>query len=181
MSHKPAPGDLEIISNLLNTWSIPNETRKATDFLNTKQDLVQFLKMNKISPDIKVDITELKTFRGDIRKAIEEQNGEFILPWLNLYSVKVGLEVENRVPKTVNVPVAENHLISKLLCVVVDAISLSQWNRLKACPDCRYVFYDHSKNGSKKWCGMYAESSEGRACGTIDKVKRYRERNKAKV
>ncbi|CAH0346716.1 CGNR zinc finger domain-containing protein [Bacillus sp. CECT 9360] len=180
MSHKPAPGDLEIIRNLLNTWSIPNETRKITDFLNTKQDLVQFLKMNRISPDIKVDIAELKKFRGDIRTAIEEQNGEIILPWLDLYPVKAGLEIENKVAKTLYIPATDNHLISKLLCVVVDVISLNHWSRLKACPDCRYVFYDHSKNGSKKWCGMYAESSEGRACGTIDKVKRYRERNKAK-
>ena len=43
--------------------------------------------------------------------------------------------------------------------------------RLKACPDCRWVFYDNSRNGSKRWCGMYAGEEGGRACGTIAKVK----------
>jgi predicted RNA-binding Zn ribbon-like protein len=36
-------------------------------------------------------------------------------------------------------------------------------------PDCRWMFYDHSKNRSGRWCQM-AE------CGNRAKVRAYRER-----
>ena len=65
-----------------------------------------------------------------------------------------------------------------VLAIVLKAIEADQWKRLKACPDCRWVFYDHSRNASKKWCGMYARGPEGRACGTIAKVRRHRARQK---
>jgi CGNR zinc finger/Putative stress-induced transcription regulator len=58
---------------------------------------------------------------------------------------------------------------------VVSAISAGTWTRLKACPDCHWVFYDNTRNGSKRWCLMYAGGPEGRACGTIAKVRRYRD------
>lgn len=62
---------------------------------------------------------------------------------------------------------------------MASAIVNKQWGRLKACPDCKWVFYDQSRNGSKRWCGMYAEGEGGRACGTIAKVKRHRAKRKA--
>ena len=62
-----------------------------------------------------------------------------------------------------------------LLAAVVRAIGSGTWQRLKACPDCRWVFYDSTRNASKRWCLMYA-GGEGRACGTIAKVRRYRAR-----
>jgi predicted RNA-binding Zn ribbon-like protein len=44
--------------------------------------------------------------------------------------------------------------------------------RLKACdnPGCRWVFYDQSKNRSRRWCGG--------TCGNVDKVRRFRERHR---
>jgi hypothetical protein len=179
MSHKPAPEKLEIIRNFINTWSIPNETREPTDFLNTEQDLLQFIKTNNMQGITEFNVNEVKRFREDLRKTIEDQNGETILCWLDKYPVKATLIIDN-ILKTEYRADKEGHLINMLLSIIVEAVALNQWNRLKACPDCRYAFYDHSKNGSKKWCGMYAENSKGRACGTIDKVKRYRERSKVK-
>jgi predicted RNA-binding Zn ribbon-like protein len=38
------------------------------------------------------------------------------------------------------------------------------------------VFYDHSRNGRRTWCAMYAGTPDGRACGTIAKVRTYRRR-----
>jgi predicted RNA-binding Zn ribbon-like protein len=37
------------------------------------------------------------------------------------------------------------------------------------------VFYDHTRNASKRWCLMNAGGPNGRACGTIAKVRRYRQ------
>jgi hypothetical protein len=178
MSHKPAPGKLEIIRNFINTWSIPNDTREPTDLLETEQDLLQYIKANHLPAITEFNLNEIKKFREDLRKEIEVKNGETVLFWLYKYPVKVTLIMESNTLKTVYRADKESHFINTLLAIIVEAVALNQWVRLKACPDCRYVFYDHSKNGSKKWCGMYAESSKGRACGTINKVKRYRERSK---
>jgi predicted RNA-binding Zn ribbon-like protein len=43
--------------------------------------------------------------------------------------------------------------------------------RIKRCPnhDCRWLFYDGSKNLSRRWCAMDD-------CGTKDKVRRFRQR-----
>ncbi len=63
------------------------------------------------------------------------------------------------------------------LAIVLAAIADRTWPRLKACPDCRWVFFDHTRNGSKRWCLMNAGPT-GRACGTIDKVRRFRQRQR---
>jgi hypothetical protein len=59
------------------------------------------------------------------------------------------------------------------------AVADGQWQRLKACPDCRWVFYDHTRNASKRWCLMHAGGPDGRACGTIAKLRQYRQKQKA--
>jgi predicted RNA-binding Zn ribbon-like protein len=48
--------------------------------------------------------------------------------------------------------------------------------RVKACPgpanDCGWLFYDTSKNASRRWCSM-----EG--CGSVAKMRHYRARRQA--
>ncbi|MEU4242496.1 CGNR zinc finger domain-containing protein [Actinoplanes sp. NPDC026619] len=48
------------------------------------------------------------------------------------------------------------------------------WNRLKLCSaaDCRWAFYDTSRNGGGRWCSM-------EACGNRNKTRAYRRRNGA--
>jgi predicted RNA-binding Zn ribbon-like protein len=47
-----------------------------------------------------------------------------------------------------------------------------KWHRLRMCaaPDCRWVFYDTSRNARGRWCSMTV-------CGNRDKTRRYRERH----
>lgn len=48
-------------------------------------------------------------------------------------------------------------------------------SRLKVCgnPGCRWVFYDDSKNRSRRWC-------DSNLCGNLFKVRRYRSRQRTK-
>jgi predicted RNA-binding Zn ribbon-like protein len=62
--------------------------------------------------------------------------------------------------------------------VIAQAVKEGTWGRLKACPDCRWAFYDHTRSKTKVWCGMLAGDG-GRACGTIAKVRRYRQRRRS--
>jgi predicted RNA-binding Zn ribbon-like protein len=74
----------------------------------------------------------------------------------------------------------ERHLVGIVLACVVDAIADGVWPRLKACDECQYVFFDHTRNGSRRWC-MMARGADpnGRSCGAIAKVRRYRGRQRA--
>ncbi|WP_116102338.1 CGNR zinc finger domain-containing protein [Amycolatopsis thermalba] len=48
---------------------------------------------------------------------------------------------------------------------------LGQWSRVKICPadDCRWAFYDESRNRSRTWCSM-------RVCGNREKARSWRQR-----
>jgi predicted RNA-binding Zn ribbon-like protein len=68
--------------------------------------------------------------------------------------------------------------MGRVLGAVVRALQEDTWARLKACPDCQVVFYDHTRSRTKVWCGMLAGGPGGRACGTIAKVRRYRHKRR---
>jgi predicted RNA-binding Zn ribbon-like protein len=64
--------------------------------------------------------------------------------------------------------------IARLLAIVHGSMGDRTWQRLKSCPaeDCRWAFYDHSRNRSGTWCEMGE-------CGNRAKARRYRERHRA--
>jgi hypothetical protein len=51
---------------------------------------------------------------------------------------------------------------------------LGQWDRLKICAagECRWAFYDRSRNRSRTWCSM-------RVCGNRTKARNWRQRTRA--
>ena len=65
---------------------------------------------------------------------------------------------------------------SPWLDVIVETVATSaargDWKRLKLCaaPDCRWAFYDTSRNGRGRWCDMDV-------CGNRHKTRTYRERH----
>jgi predicted RNA-binding Zn ribbon-like protein len=62
--------------------------------------------------------------------------------------------------------------LGRIFAAVVAAQVDETWDRLKVCPaeDCRWAFYDHSKNRSGRWCTM-------RVCGNRAKTRTFRERH----
>ncbi|WP_150462359.1 CGNR zinc finger domain-containing protein [Nesterenkonia ebinurensis] len=63
------------------------------------------------------------------------------------------------------------HVLGEVLSAVVLANHEGTWRRLKKCRagTCQAVFYDRSKNSSRRWCSMAA-------CGNRDKIRTYRDR-----
>ncbi len=174
-SNQTAPEMLESIRAFLNTWRIPNETRKPVDFFETEENVYLFMneQWNEELPFGSVE--EVKSFRGTIREAVEQQKS--LKPLFEKYPLQV-MTVDGEDGITYQA-IGEENLYTFMLRIIASAIVNKQWGRLKACPDCKWVFYDQSRNGSKRWCGMYAEGEGGRACGTIAKVKRHRAKRKA--
>lgn len=61
--------------------------------------------------------------------------------------------------------------LAALLATVVLASADGSWARMKTCgaPDCRWVFYDHSKPRNGRWCSTLG-------CGNRMKTRAYRHR-----
>ena len=65
-------------------------------------------------------------------------------------------------------------LCGQLVSVAVAAMLDGGWERLKACRNCRWAFYDESKNRSAHWCSMSL-------CGNRLKTRAYRRRRRSAV
>lgn len=64
-------------------------------------------------------------------------------------------------------------VIAALLAIVARAQADGTWSRLKVCAakDCRWAFYDRSRNRSRTWCSM-------EECGNRAKARSYRARQR---
>jgi len=71
-------------------------------------------------------------------------------------------------PKTAGV----EGLCGRLVAVVFVAMLDGSWQRLKACRNCRWAFFDESKNRSARWCSMSL-------CGNRLKTRAYRSRKRS--
>jgi predicted RNA-binding Zn ribbon-like protein len=65
-------------------------------------------------------------------------------------------------------------VIARVLAIVAAASGDGTWERLKVCgaDDCRWAFYDASRNHSRTWCSMSV-------CGNRAKARAYRQRASA--
>ncbi len=150
--------------SLLNSWLIPNDSRLATD---TFDELARDERWRRRDAGL------VRGLRDDLRHVVETGDAACLNEWIERTDMRPKIEAGAIVYKHDAGPAGD------LLAAVISAVTDGTWKRLKACPDCRWVFYDNTRNGSKRWCLMYAGGPDGRACGTIAKVRRYRDRQAA--
>jgi predicted RNA-binding Zn ribbon-like protein len=158
-----APGDLERVRALLNSFVVPNDTREPRD------DLAGWLHEEAVPP---AETDDVERLRNELRLVLE---GHATLDataarWIDRHAVRPAVR------GGVITFEAEGSTAGGLAVVVLGAVRDATFGRLKACPDCRWVFYDNSRNGSKRWCLMNAAGPGSRACGNIAKARRHRER-----
>jgi predicted RNA-binding Zn ribbon-like protein len=62
-------------------------------------------------------------------------------------------------------------LLGPVAWSAIELLETGDFERLKRCPghDCGWLFYDRSKNNSRRWCDMAV-------CGNREKVKRHRDK-----
>lgn len=163
-SSQAAPGELEGVRELLNTWLIPNDTRRPTDRFDTYAD------RHHIPPDGR---GVLRALRDDLRALVEHESAseERVTEWIGRLGVGITVTGGGLALRHPGSPAAG------MLATVLEAIMRGQWPRMKACPDCRWVFYDSTRNASKRWCLMTAGGPQGRSCGSIAKVQRHRQKH----
>jgi len=79
-------------------------------------------------------------------------------------------------PRVVLVPATRNWdwVVAETAASLANLLARGEPDRLKACEnrDCGWIFYDESRNRSRRWC-------DSRACGNLIKVRRFRARRKS--
>jgi hypothetical protein len=158
-----APGELEDVRELLNTWLIPNDTRTPHDELT--EWFAERSVPNRQRSEVRRWRDELRTVVEDSGKLESIANG-----WVDRYHIVPSIS-GRQLRYT-----ADSTVAGELAAIVVGAIGDGSFSRLKACPDCRWVFYDNTRNGSKKWCMMNPAGPQSRGCGNIAKARRHRAR-----
>ncbi len=171
----PAPQPLRVVQKLLNTWD--DEHRR--EFLETTVDLESWLAEQGL-PKTRVRAADLRRVT-EVREALR-----------SLALVNSGHELDDgartalaretkRAPLAVAfsdgtaelVPASSgiDAALARIFAIVHDAMLDGTWERLKACKNCHWSFYDKSKNRSATWCSM-------ELCGNRLKTKRYRSRRR---
>jgi predicted RNA-binding Zn ribbon-like protein len=74
-------------------------------------------------------------------------------------------------PKLVAQAAGVDGLCGRLVAVAVEGMLDGTWERLKACRNCRWAFFDESKNRSARWCSMAI-------CGNRRKTRAYRRKRR---
>jgi hypothetical protein len=183
-----APGTLEVVRTFLNTWRIPNDTREPFDELVSLSAMQRFYStwFGDSGGDSEAAIVpeSVRQLRADLRNILGKSDVLVLSEWLSRQPVEVMLS-----PNAEGMPILRYRpagvqgcrLCAEVVALVVEAIAHQTWMRLKACPDCHWVFYDHTKNRNKVWCLMTASGPQGRSCGSISKVRSFRERQKARA
>ncbi|MFM0158743.1 MULTISPECIES: CGNR zinc finger domain-containing protein [Paraburkholderia] len=181
--NQTAPGELEVVRRFINTWSFPNDTREETDALPELARAPEgWRKVFPHQSRSRLDaLGRLQRLRADLRTACqgEASSDEVLNEWFNSAALHVKTRWIVGATKLM-IESSEASFVGYIVAVVANAIASGEWARLKTCPDCRWAFYDHTRNGSKRWCGMTKGGPDGRACGTIAKVTAYRAREAMK-
>jgi predicted RNA-binding Zn ribbon-like protein len=177
---QPAPATLELVREFVNTLDV----EEATDALDSGAGAAAWLSAHAVGgperPVAEADRRRLVEVREALRELLLANNlsepaPKTALATLNEHAAAtpVGLRFDaggaTLVPRGAGVDAA----IADLLAIVYQAMSQGTWRRLKVCPaeDCRWAFYDQSRNRSGTWCEMGE-------CGNRAKARRFRERHK---
>ena len=173
-----APGELELVRAFVNTLDI----EAGTDALGTPDAARDWLAGHgsRAVRLRRTDLDRLLRVREAIRDAVGARGeaGETeALRRLNRIAAAHPLTVRLGGPG--DVPLAPtgpgiDGFIERVLALVAASTIDGTWLRLKACPNdrCRWLFFDHSRNGSRTWCSMGV-------CGSRAKMRTYRSRRRA--
>jgi predicted RNA-binding Zn ribbon-like protein len=173
-----APGALELVRSFVNTLDI----EAGTDRLATREGARRWLEAQGLRLSAAPRAAALRKLVG-LREAIREAAAA--RGTRAEAAAAASLDALGRAhPVTVRlsaspIPFAIGRtgiegFIEHLFGVLATAAIDGTWERLKVCPndDCRWLFYDHSRNHSRSWCSM-------EICGARSKMRTYRARQRA--
>jgi hypothetical protein len=157
--------DVELVVAFLNTLDVEQDTDVLDDPVRWREWVAdQGLAPPLIGMPAGAQLGQVRSVRDALRATVIDGHGPggALPPTGGM----VRVELHGGVPTLVAVdPVGAVLAASARLAVLGD------WDRVKICPadDCRWAFFDHSRNRSRTWCSM-------RVCGNRTKARNWRER-----
>jgi predicted RNA-binding Zn ribbon-like protein len=174
-SREQAPDGLRLVQRYLNTWN--HEFPREWDRLGSGQKATRWLVSAGLIPrGEQVSDREAERLRA-VREAFKTIVGREVNAMRS--ATRVVADAADGCVKVVFGPDGGTTLeaaaggtagvIARLLIPIHESQLTGQWQRLKACRQCGWVFYDRSKNRSSAWCAMAI-------CGNRTKNRSYRRR-----
>jgi predicted RNA-binding Zn ribbon-like protein len=179
----PAPGALETVRSFVNTLDVEH----GTDALSDPAAASAWFAEHRLLGEAKsvhasaADARHAVQLREALRAHLDAHHGEPLDPGAaavlddaarraRLTARFGGLDETSLEPDATGIDGA----LGRLLAISAAAIADGTWKRLKVCPadDCRWAFYDESRNRSAIWCDM-------KVCGNRAKVRGFRERTRS--
>ena len=174
-----APGRLALVEEFVNTVELPD----GEDRLGTVPSARAWLAAHDVAaPALQeasrrqlVDLREAlrHVLEGTERGDVPADAAELVMQRLNAARLAVVIS-----PSGVHTHPAEgaqglDALYAELAAAMITATIDGTWQRLKVChnDECRWAFYDRSKNVRRAWCSM-------RSCGCQAKSRAYRARKR---
>src|SRR5689334_8814536 len=163
-----APGRLELLQRFINThnhdfppdWDRIGSARSAQAWLRQKGLI------GPREPISDVDAGRLRDLREALRAllvgrpaALEPARVQIVVDGAG----RTALEPDGR---------GADRAVATLLGILHEAQLNGDWDRMKACRQCEYAFFDRSKNRSAAWCAMSI-------CGNRTKNRAYYRRHRA--
>ena len=120
------------------------------------------------------EVERAREVREALRRLVLANNGAVLDPSaLEAVNRATGrLRFELVADRGVHVRVEGGDALDDVVAVALQAMLDGSWERLKACRNCRWSFYDYSPNRSATWCSM-------QLCGNRKKTRAYRSRKRA--
>ena len=176
MEASAAPGDLEQVRTFLNSWWIPNDTRQPVDDLaELVADPARWARaVPAIPPPPRSGARLAARPAGSAAGRPRRTHPTALQAVVDADGWRVELTAEDTEP-AIRLEPQRRTTAAAIVAIVIDAVAAGRWRRLRACPDCGWVFYDTSRNARRTWCSMTAAGG-ARGCGSIAKTRAYRAR-----
>jgi predicted RNA-binding Zn ribbon-like protein len=175
-----APGRLELVRAFINTLDLdPDE-----ETLISPEALARWLRERELigATDVltAADLERALSVREGLRDLLDARahghTSDSAIRSLELAAATAPLRVsfdENGATKLDPLASGLDRAVAELFAIIAEATIAGTWTRLKVCAahNCRWAYYDRSKNHSRSWCNMAV-------CGNRAKARQYRERRR---
>lgn len=174
----PAPGDLELVRQFVNTYDVESAWEEFT----SPVELAAWLVARGLLPTGRrlgdKDLATARTLRDALREVLAANAGHADAPLARRTLDRIAARYPMRMRLNGGAWLEPGGgpgvapAIARLLATIYDAMTLGTFERLKVCrnDECQWAFYDHSRNRSGAWCTMAV-------CGNRMKGRAFRTRH----
>jgi len=171
-----APGQLDLVRRFVNTLDLDTGTDELASPAAASAWLREQGWRTRVSPAGLIELLEAREAIRDLLGAQGVPSEAEAAVALDAIARRHPLLVQISSPDPLQ-PTSEagvGAFLERILSLVVAARIDGSWERMKTCAnnECRWLFYDHSRNRSRAWCTMDI-------CGAEAKMRAYRRRRAA--